>query len=576
MELLYVWIENFRNIDDKGFNFSNQYEINYDKTSNDLTIRLINNDNALIAEDNSLKFKDYGEHYLKDFFDPKIHNISAIIGKNSSGKSNVIDFILTSISKNNRNRLNTNYVLIFKKDDRPFFWGKTEDHDLLNSSIKSLGLSLEKMDPYRSWNTIFYSNVADNKDYIFEGSSVFNFSYTAMNNLQSNKIKFVASDLFGETWARVNPENHADKKIRFIFNPIAFNQLENSQIENTKINGILKRYRKAIYVESSSNYNRFKYSLAVNLFSFLIINDIDVSSLLDNVQIVGQDGIAETIASLNPKIVHFLNNFNDFSQLDGLTESEYNLYKGLVIDLQETRYGLGNVERYSNSILVDFNDEFMGIIEGKHNVFNNPSLISHDWSRLSSGMRAYLNLFSQLYYVSEQISDSTKSLLICIDEGDLYLHPEWQKNFLNDLIWFIPTVFVDPKTQVILTSHSPFLISDLPKESVILIDDNYNPLRQLNEASSFGANIHQLFTQQFFLKGGSIGQFAKEKITALLQEIKTIGDEDIDICQRKIDMIGEPVLRFRLEDELKQRLKELSNETQIRWHQQQISKLQNP
>lgn len=575
MELLYVWIENFRNIENKGFNFSNQYEVSYDKSSNDIKIQLINGDNALIIEDDNLKFRDYGIHYLKDFFDPEIHNISAIIGKNSSGKSNVIDFILTAISKNNRNRLNTNYVLIFKKDNQPFFWGKTSDHDLLNSLIKSSELPLEKMDPFRSWNTIFYSNVADNKDYIFEGSSVFNFSHAATNNLQSNKIKFVASDLFTETWARVNPENHADKKIRFIFNPIAFNQLENNQPENTKINGVLKRYRKAIYVESSSNYNRFKYSLTVNLFSFLLINDVDMSSLLDNVQIVGQDGIAETIASLNPKIVTFLNEFNNFSQLDGLTESEYNLYKDLILSLQETRYDLGNIERYSNSILVDFNDDFKNIIEGKQDVFNSSSLISHDWSRLSSGMRAYLNLFSQLHYASEQIRDSAKSILICIDEGDLYLHPEWQKNFLNDLIWFIPTVFVGPKTQVILTSHSPFLISDLPKESVLLIDEDSNPTRQLSEESSFGANIHQLFAKQFFLKGGSIGQFAKTKITTLLQEIKTIRDEDIEIYQRKIEMIGEPVLRFRLEDELKERLKQLSNETQIRWHQQQILKLQN-
>lgn len=584
MELIYIWIDKFRNIDDKGYNFSNQYEIVYDKDSNNLTINFIGGGNALINDQESLKFDETKRFYLKDFFHPNILNISAIIGKNSSGKSNVIDFILTAISTGNRDRLTSknnsqdptpNYVLIFKKDGKPYFFGRTSQNNINNSFINCNEHRLEKLRPDFEWDSIFYTNVADNKDYIFEGSSVYNFSFASTNKLQSNKIKFVTSNLFEETWKRLNPENTENKRVRFVFNPNAFLKLENNSDNNEIIFGILKRYRKAIYEESTSNYNRFTYSLAINLFSFLALNNLVETSFWGSISIVGDDGIAEPIATLNPKIVRFLNEFTWISELDSIDESNFNLYRDLISDLQLSRFDFGNIEKFSNSIIVDFNDNFKRLVEGKYEVFNTPSLISHDWSRLSSGMKAYLNLFSQLYYVAEQTEDSSKSLLICIDEGDLYLHPEWQKNFLNDLIWFVSTVFESKKIQLILTSHSPFLISDLPKESVILIDDNSNPTRQLNEASSFGANIHQLFTNQFFLKGGSIGQFAKDKITTLLKEIKTIGDDDIEIYQRKIEMIGEPVLRFRLEDELKQRLKELSNETQIRWHQQQILKLQN-
>lgn len=584
MELLYVWIDKFRNIDNKGFNFSNQYEIIYNKESNDLTVDFISGGNALIEDQGDLKFWETNKFYLKDFFHPNIFNISAIIGKNSSGKSNVIDFILTAISIGNRERLTSkrdrqdptpNYVLIFKKDGKPHFFGRTSQNNINNSFINCNGLRIDNVRPDFELDTMFYSNVADNKDYIFEGSSVYNFSFESTNKLQSNKIRFALSDLFGETWQRVNPENHENNQVRFVFNPNAFIQLENRSDNNVKIKGILKRYRKAIYEESTSNYNRFTYALAINLFSFLRLNNLVNTSFLESISIVGADGIAEPIATLNRKIINFLNEFDRVSQLDQIDESDFNLYRALIADLQGARFDFGSVEKFSNSILVDFNNEFKSAIEGKHDIFNSSSLISHDWSRLSSGMRAYLNLFSQLYYVADQIRDSPKGLLICIDEGDLYLHPEWQKNFLNDLIWFIPTVFGTSKIQVILTSHSPFLISDLPKESVLLIDDDSNPTRQLNEESSFGANIHQLFAKQFFLKGGSIGQFAKTKITTLLQEIKTIEDDDIEIYQKKIEMIGEPVLRFRLEDEFKQRLKQLSNETQIRWHEQQISKLQN-
>lgn len=579
MELLYVWIEKFRNIDNKGFNFSNQYEVNYDSTSNDLTINLIDGNSALINENGILKFKDFNNHYLEDFFNSKtsdtsvdITQISAIIGKNSSGKSNVIDFILTAISRGNRDRLGSNYILIFKKNHQPYFWGKTQENNLTTSVINSLEAPLEKIDPIREWDTMFYSNVADNKEYLFENSTVNNCSFDAMNKLQSNKIRFVDSDIFTNTWEKLNPGNNPDRKIRFIFNPVAFIELENSQPEQSKISGILRRYRKAIYQESTSNYNRFKYGLAINLFSFLASKSLVINEFLESVQLVGQDGMAETIISLHPKVINFLNDF-DSSSIEELSGLDYSLYIDLLQELEGQNYNFGDVERYSNSILIDFSTDFKSLIEGKQNVFNNPTLISHDWSRLSSGMRAYLNLFSQLYSVSEKVKGTSKNLLICIDEGDLYLHPEWQKNFLNDLIWFVSSVFESTKIQMILTSHSPFLISDLPKENVILLDDNSNPSRQLNEESSFGANIHQLYTKQFFLTNGSIGEFAKRKITTLLKDIKEMSEDNIELYQKKIDMIGEPVLRFRLDDELKKRLKELSNQTQIRWHEQEISKL---
>jgi hypothetical protein len=579
MELLYVWIERFRNINNKGFNFSNQYEVIYDNTSNDLTINFIDGKSALINENDILTFKTDNNHYLENFFNSEISEtsadisqISAIIGKNSSGKSNVIDFILTAISKGNRDRLVFNYVLIFKKNNQPYFWGKTQGNNLAKSTINSLEVPVEKIDPIREWDTMFYSNVADNKEYVFENSTVNNCSFDAMNKLQSNKIRFVDSDIFTDTWGKLNPGNNPERKIRFIFNPIAFIELENSQPEESKISGILRRYRKAIYQESTSNYNRFKYGLAINLFSFLASKSLVINEFLESIQLVGQDGMAETIVSLHPKVINFLNDF-DSSSIEELSELDYSLYNDLLQELESQNYNFGDVERYSNSILIDFSTDFKSLIEGKQNVFNNPTLISHDWSRLSSGMRAYLNLFSQLYSVSEKVKGTSKSLLICIDEGDLYLHPEWQKNFLNDLIWFVSSVFESTKVQMILTSHSPFLISDLPKENVILLDDNSNPSRQLNEESSFGANIHQLFTKQFFLKNGSIGEFAKKKITALLKEIKEMSEENIGLYQKKIDMIGEPVLRFRLDDELKKRLKELSKETQIKWHELEISKL---
>lgn len=577
MELLYIWIEKFRGIKDKGYNFSNQYEISYDKGENEVFIKDINGNDALEIQGNALSFINDDNYYLKDFFGSTISQITAIIGKNSSGKSNLLDFILTAISRGARRNLSGNYVLIFKKGNIPLFFGKTAGKSVNNSSLKIQQVELRKFRPEKEWETMFYSNIADKREYLFEGSTTYNFSFENMIKLQSNKIKFVVSDFFNEAEKNLDLIDDPNKKIRFVFNPNAFielfNQRNSHKLEGI-VSGILMRYNKAIYDESSSNYNRFRYSLTINLLSYLIINDVDISNLTNDIGWGQQDGYAEAIATLNPKVLEFLMNFKEFSKLGDLSKSDYKKYIELLGGLDNKSINLGEKDSYNKSIIVDLNDEFKNLIENKADLFNNIQLISHDWSQLSSGMRAYLNFFAQLYYLSDNIKNKDKNILMCIDEGDLYLHPEWQRKFIKNLIDFISKIFTGLNVQVILTSHSPFPISDLPKENVILIEKDSSPDRQLDQPSSFGANIHQLFTQQFFLSNGSIGEFAKEKIIKLLKDIPKMNDETIDIFKNKTAMIGEPVLRIRLEDEFNKRLNTLSKETQIKWHKQEIKKLE--
>ena len=75
MELLYIWIENFKNIKKQGFNFSSKYWFEFDYKKNEL-----------ICKKN--------ENYLpKDFFGDNIKNITAIVGENGSGKTSLIEFI---------------------------------------------------------------------------------------------------------------------------------------------------------------------------------------------------------------------------------------------------------------------------------------------------------------------------------------------------------------------------------------------------------------------------------------------------------------------------------------------------
>ena len=584
-QLLFVWVEKFRNIENVGFNFSNQYEINYDRQENEIIVHTVDGESAFKENHTKLLFNNE-KHYLEDFFQIQninnvtISQVSALIGKNSSGKSNIIDFILTAISTGSRNKLQSNYILVFKRDDELCFFGKTNNNNLSNSKVNCSNKNVSKIEPDKNWGSMFYSNVADNKEHVFNDSSVYNYSFNKINELQSNKIDFVSSAFFEDTWKRLNTTDSPVKNVRFVFNPISFLRIEKANDLDERLAGILKRYRKAIYEESSSNANRFYYGLVINLLCFLYENNHDINPILEEVNLVGIDGFAEAIRILHPKVVLFIAEINEMSS-DILKKDEFDSYKNLInkFSLKDEEgkvvvYNLGEIDSYNNSILVDFNDDFKKILLDNQIAFNNSSLITHDWSQLSSGLKAYLNLFSQLFDLSNKVAKlNTENILICIDEGDLYLHPEWQKNFLNDLIWFIEQIFTNTNIQLVLTSHSPFLISDLPKENVILLDKDCKPDRQLNQSSSFGANIHQLYNKQFFLKNGAIGEFARIKISNILSELKNVDKTTLEKYEKLISMIGEPVLRIRLEEELQKYVKMMGREALIEWHKSQILQL---
>lgn len=78
MELVYLWVENYKNIKNQGFNFSPRFECEF-------------KDCELIITDK----EETKEPYLKDFFGENI-NITAIVGENGSGKSNIFEALLSN------------------------------------------------------------------------------------------------------------------------------------------------------------------------------------------------------------------------------------------------------------------------------------------------------------------------------------------------------------------------------------------------------------------------------------------------------------------------------------------------
>jgi len=134
---------------------------------------------------------------------------------------------------------------------------------------------------------------------------------------------------------------------------------------------------------------------------------------------------------------------------------------------------------------------------------------------LSDGEKS---IYSKIVEVKYELMSNEIMNIFLLDEPDNFLHPNWSREFIKILLDNIN----DEKVQFILTSHSPFILSDLPKENVIFLEKDKETGNCINATNKvninpFGANIHTLLSHGFFMKDGLMGEFAKEKIQSIIK-----------------------------------------------------------
>jgi len=182
---------------------------------------------------------------------------------------------------------------------------------------------------------------------------------------------------------------------------------------------------------------------------------------------------------------------------------------------------------------------------------------------MSAGEFSFLDFFSRL---TTAIKESLKpqnfaNCLLLLDEPDDNLHPEWKRRFLAELTNMLNTMIPDgyDNYQIIIATHSPFLLSDLPRDSVIRLEydesekDSDKKYKVAKKSSDryLGANIHELLYDKFFMSS-AIGEYAKIKINKLLdlinKEDKFTPEEKLIFKESKalIEEIAEPILRNSL------------------------------
>lgn len=210
------------------------------------------------------------------------------------------------------------------------------------------------------------------------------------------------------------------------------------------------------------------------------------------------------------------------------------------------------------------------------------SYLDFTFPELSSGELGMITIFSRFYSLVSgahpglESKAGERNLIIFIDEGDLYFHPSWQAKFIDYINEMLPVIFPGDAMQIFITSHSPFIASDLTPDHLLFMKKIDSDNKHTKEVQSypggfdlrdkiagevakepeytFAANIHDLLSHSFFMKGAHMGELAKKTLFKMLDQmdgkVKQAWFSDEQLLAL-IDVIGEPWMRSRLMEKFK-------------------------
>lgn len=199
-------------------------------------------------------------------------------------------------------------------------------------------------------------------------------------------------------------------------------------------------------------------------------------------------------------------------------------------------------------------------------IFSYDFVITNDissttFNTLSSGEQQMIHTIQSVLYHLTNLNSVHKSnsyriafkaVNLIFDEVELYFHPDFQKKFISELLSSIKRLKLGGNEKsikhlnILFSTHSPFILSDIPSANILRLEEG-KPYEFIGDNQSFGANIHELLMDTFFLKDGTIGNFSKEKINSLFRFILNNEIENkewnIDNAWAIITIIGDKNLK---------------------------------
>lgn len=602
VELLYLYIgENNTPVKNIDICFSHEYQIKY--------------------ENKKLTIEKNKEYQHKDFYGKYIKHCSLIVGKNGSGKTTLLNF-LGLFSKN----LNKYYNLKEKKT-RTFTAPKAKfDCNDLGCWFALYTVNDEFYIEGYNYDRLFGQKYLDDWPIDLNFSLFFNYDFntkTLKLNRFSNNYTIPDIDCF---YYKRLPESNssefesqiADQMINTVYNN------KNERVETLRLfrKEILNANINNIYRLSGDYYELlFEKDFAKKAKIIIEIKEIDYDSseLFDKIinekfNYVNNENLESPknkfIANLYYMLAFGL--WNAYIKVEKSLKDNFPVLISNKSIVREREIALYYQNLIQSKFKIDLHNyveeqdkftECLKDIDEKYflnSVQIEIPLIQHDeaiqktldcfysnpeengldetikikYTNLSSGEHEYIEVFGSLIKILSKIDSDgdCKDRVLIFDEPDRTFHPEWTSNYISKLFNILNS-FGEKKGisfQVIISIHSPFMVSDILKEDIYKIETINGTRRIVNSGYGFASNYYDIMKDTFFLTS-SVGHFAKEKIEDLNKQIekaKTINE----LVENKkiIDAIGDEYLKKILINKYNKKLADLNYDTNISSIKKQI------
>jgi restriction system-associated AAA family ATPase len=174
------------------------------------------------------------------------------------------------------------------------------------------------------------------------------------------------------------------------------------------------------------------------------------------------------------------------------------------------------------------------------------------YSQLSDGEHQYMQIAGALKLINEDAA------LFLMDEPETHFNPEWRSTLFSTLNNILkrrmendPDAFI-PEQEIVVTSHSPFIVSDCQPEQVYIFErdaatGNVKEPRH-PDFNTYGASVNQI-TAKVFGKKETIAGLAKDEMKKIKAEVEA-GGKTKEKAMEEINQLGDSVEKIMLLDEI--------------------------
>lgn len=203
----------------------------------------------------------------------------------------------------------------------------------------------------------------------------------------------------------------------------------------------------------------------------------------------------------------------------------------------------GRYRQVTNLInrLLPKSTRFTGYLSNGNYLFSHKG-VKVSFEAMSDGYRSYIGWIADLlYHVCMGCPSGAKLVdnrgIVLLDEVDLHLHPEWQREV-------VPVISKElPNLQFVLTTHSPIIVGTLEQGNIWLMEESEKgsgPLQM--ETEVHGLNADQVLTSDAFgLTTSRAGAFV-EKMRKVSEELQS-GDHMKNVLLSNMIIKGAAALK---------------------------------